>query len=344
VRLAVAAMLAGPITLVLMSPWVAARLFDGRAPARTVATFHLLALAGMAALPLVVLPCFAVVRPGDLAALASPRLIQVAQAASHGLAIAYLLRLAWVAASTARARSRLAEALRAAERLRVAGAPARSAGYVVAATPPVAYALGGRSGGVVVSRGLLALLDDDERDAVLAHEFAHLRLRHHRLLLFAQVVRTTLGAAVPAAREAAASLARELEVIADEAAATAVGDRRVVARALAKAALATAGSAPALAFGGDGDLAYRLDRLTGDRPCQDRRGLAVAGIGLLVAELGVIVAVALRPAGPVAGVVVGGLAVVGIGWLAGRGVVSPASRGCQEILRPSSRIQTREWR
>jgi Zn-dependent protease with chaperone function len=336
-------MLAGPIMLLLLSPWIAARLFDGRAPARTVATFHLLALAGMAVLPLVVLPCFAVVRPGDLVALASPNLIRVAQAASHGLAIAYLLRLAGVAASTARARSRLAEALRAAERLTTAGAPARS-GYVVAATQPVAYALGGRSGGVVVSRGLLAVLDDDERDAVLAHELAHLRLRHHRLLLFAHVVRATLGAAVPAACQAAASLARELEVIADEAAARAVGDRRVVARALAKAALATAGSAPALAFGDDRDLAYRLDRLTGERPCQDRCGLAVAATGLLAAELGAIVAVALQPAGPVAGVVVGGLAVIGIGWLSGRSVVSPASRGCQAILRRFSGTRTRASR
>jgi Zn-dependent protease with chaperone function len=163
-----------------------------RAPARTVARLHLLALAGMAALPLVVLPCFAVVRPGDLAALANPSLIRVAQAASHALTVVYLLRLGWVAVSTAWARSRLAEALRAAERLTIAGAPARS-GYVLPVRQPVAYALGGRAGGVVVSRGLLAVLDDDERDAVLAHELAHLRLGHHRLLWFALVVRATLG-------------------------------------------------------------------------------------------------------------------------------------------------------
>jgi len=295
----------------------------------------LLALAGMATLPLVVLPCFAVVRPSDLAALASPSLIRVAQAASHGLTVVYLLRLGWVAVSTARARPRLAEALRAAERLTIAGAPARS-GYVLPVPQPVAYALGGRAGGVVMSRGLLAVLDDDERDAVLAHELAHLRLGHHRLLLFALVIRTTFGAAVPAVCQAAGSLARELEVIADEAAARAVGDRRVVARALAKAALATIGPVPVLAFGGDGELSYRLDRLTGDRPCEDRRGLAVAATWLLVAELGTVVAVALQPAGPLAGGVVGGLALMGIGWLSGRGVVSlpwPAGRAILRRLR-----------
>jgi hypothetical protein len=47
-------------------------------------------------------------------------------------------------------------------------------------------------------------------------------------------------------------------VIDDEAAARAVGDRWVVARALAKAALATIGSVPLLAFGGGGELSYRL--------------------------------------------------------------------------------------
>jgi Zn-dependent protease with chaperone function len=42
-------------------------------------------------------------------------------------------------------------------------------------------------------QGLLALLDDDQRDAVLTHELAHLRLGHHWLLLFTLVVRTTFG-------------------------------------------------------------------------------------------------------------------------------------------------------
>jgi hypothetical protein len=55
-RLAAVALVAGPAMLVLLSPWIAARLFDGRAPARTLARLHLLALAGMAALPLVALP------------------------------------------------------------------------------------------------------------------------------------------------------------------------------------------------------------------------------------------------------------------------------------------------
>jgi Zn-dependent protease with chaperone function len=325
-RLASVALVGGPTMLVLLSPWVAARLFDGRAPARTVATFHLLALAGMAALPLVALPCLAVIRPADLSALASLNVIRVAQTAARALAAAYLLRIAWVAVHTSRATSRLATntAQAAADRLPTSGGLLI---HVVASQRPIAFILGGRAGGVVVSRGLLALLDDDERDAVLAHELAHLRLRHHRLLRFAQVVSTALGPAVPAAGDAAALLARELEVIADQAAASEVGDRRVVARALARAALATAGAtpapSPALAFGGERDLVYRLDRLLEDSRREDRRGVATGGIGLLAAGLVAIMGGTILPIGPVGGVTVLGVTLLGIGWLSWRAVAPP---------------------
>jgi Zn-dependent protease with chaperone function len=339
-KLTTVALVGGPTMLVLVSPWVAARLFEGRAPARTVATFHLLALAGMAALPLVALPCLALIRPSDLSALAGLSGIRVAQAAARALAIAYLARIGWVAVRTSRATSRLAAtmAVAAAER----PAAGRPATHVAAAARPFAYTLSGRAGGVVVSRGLLALLDRDERDAVLAHERAHLRLHHHRLLWFGQVVSAALGAAVPAAGEAAASLARELEVIADQAAASEMGERRVVARALAKAALASARStpapSPALAFGGEQDLVYRLDRLMEDRRHDDRRGLATAAVGLLDAGLLAILGGAVQPTSPVGDVVLFGLALAGIGWLSWR-AVAPLERplpdvgGCQRRVR-----------
>jgi Zn-dependent protease with chaperone function len=324
-RLTTVALVGGPTILVLVSPWVAARLFEGRAPARTVATFHLLALAGMGALPLVALPCLAVIRPSDLSALASLSAISVMQTAARLLAIAYLVRIAWIAVRISTATSRLAAntAVAAAERP-AAGAPAI---HVMASTRPFAYTLGGRAGGVVVSRGLRALLDDDEHDAVLAHERAHVRLHHHRLLYFARVVSTTVGAAIPAAGEAAASLARELEVIADQAAASEMGERGTVARALAKATLATATStsdtSPVLAFGGERDLVYRLDRLTEDPEPEDRRGIATAAIGLLDAGLLAILAGAVQPMSLVGGFVLLGLTLTGIGWLSWRAVAPP---------------------
>lgn len=185
-----------PIMLLLLSPWLAARLFDGRAPTRTVATFHLLALLGMAALPLLLLACTALIRPGELAALANPHVIRAAQLAILALGAVYPLRVARAAVRVSRATARLAAqtTMTATETLPVPGGPA---GYVLAADRPVAYALGGRAERVVVSQGLLALLDHQERDAVVAHEQAHVRLHHHRLLCFAQVVAAALGKAAP---------------------------------------------------------------------------------------------------------------------------------------------------
>lgn len=60
-----------------------------------------------------------------------------------------------------------------------------SAGAEVRVAPtlePIAFAVPGRDRHVVVSRAVM-LLPDPERQAVLAHEGAHLRLRHDRYLL-----------------------------------------------------------------------------------------------------------------------------------------------------------------
>jgi Zn-dependent protease with chaperone function len=309
------------IALLLLSPWLAARLFDGRAPARTVATFHLLALLGIAALPLLLLACLALIRPGELAALASPRTVRAAQLALLGLGTAYPVRVAWAVVRVGRATARLAAqtTMAVTEPLPVPGGPA---GYVLATERPVAYALGGRASRVVISRGLLALLDHHQRDAVIAHEQAHVRLGHHRLLCFARVVATALGKAAPAARRAHASLERELEAIADEAAARTVGDRRVVAQALAKAALATPVHGPVTGFGGERDLAYRIQRLTADQPGEERRAVATIAVGLLATSLVVTVGLALPSPG--LALPTYALSLVGVGWLACRGV-APAT-------------------
>lgn len=289
-------LLAAAAVLVLMGPWLAAKLFEGRAPARTVATFELLALVGMLALPEVLVGCFTVVSP-----------VAIARWAGLALAVAYPAWLGCVALRTARATARLATASRLTTRTSEVDDSVR----VLATATPVAYALGDT---VVISSGLLGLLDTAERDAVLAHEFAHVRLGHRRLLLFARVAAGTVGRVVPAVRRAHASLARELEAIADQAAGQA---GTALARALAKAVLAGNGIAvaPALISGGEGDLAYRLDRLTGDAPNPDRRLVALWAVALLAVALLVILAVTVRPAG-VATV----LAAVAIGWLCRRAV------------------------
>lgn len=105
---------------------------------------------------------------------------------------------------------------------------------VVEGTAPSAYAIPGWPGRIVASRGLIDGFAPRERRAVLAHEQAHLDGRHDLHLAagaLASAIDPLLGR-VPAALRLAT------ERWADEAAASVAGDRRVVARTLASAALA----------------------------------------------------------------------------------------------------------
>lgn len=110
-------------------------------------------------------------------------------------------------------------------------------GLVIVSDPePEAYALPGISGRVVVSTAMLRALPPGERRAVLAHEASHLRHRHHLYTLAAGIA----AAANPLLRPAAAAVRAGIERWADEDAARDLGDRRLVARAVARAARATA--------------------------------------------------------------------------------------------------------
>lgn len=105
---------------------------------------------------------------------------------------------------------------------------------VVPVADPHAFAVPGRPGRVLITQGLLSLLDGKERRVVLAHERAHLTGRHHWLRAAAEVCAAMNPLLVPV-REALAFL---LERNADEHAARVSGSREVTARALAKVALA----------------------------------------------------------------------------------------------------------
>ncbi|TVT60862.1 M56 family metallopeptidase [Amycolatopsis rhizosphaerae] len=111
---------------------------------------------------------------------------------------------------------------------------------VVPDAEPLAFAVPGRGGRIVVSRGMLAGLAPAERSALLAHENAHLRLRHH---VFLAVV-TVSSVLNPLVRPLGEQVRFSLERWADEKAARRVGDRRIVATAVAKAALATRAHTP----------------------------------------------------------------------------------------------------
>lgn len=99
-----------------------------------------------------------------------------------------------------------------------------------------AVAIPGRPDQILVSKAMIDVLDDDETEAMLAHERAHLRHRHYRLLTLAGAA----SASVPLVRPICARVRFCTERWADESAAEEIGDRNVVARAIAKAALARA--------------------------------------------------------------------------------------------------------
>jgi len=111
---------------------------------------------------------------------------------------------------------------------------------IVPDAEPDAYALPGRAGQVVVSTAMLRALSAAERRVLLAHESSHLRHRHHLYVAVADIA----AAANPLLRPAAHAVRAGVERWADEDAAALVSDRRLAARALARAALARAHANP----------------------------------------------------------------------------------------------------
>ncbi|MET9894171.1 M48 family metalloprotease [Streptomyces sp. NPDC006465] len=105
---------------------------------------------------------------------------------------------------------------------------------VIESPHPDAYALPGRPHRIVVTTAMLRSLGADEREALFAHERAHNAGGHHRFLVVAELA----AHCHPGLRAVRATVVLAAERAADEAAAVAVGDRRLTARAIARAALA----------------------------------------------------------------------------------------------------------
>lgn len=133
----------------------------------------------------------------------------------------------------------------------------------------VAYAVPGRPDQVVVSDGLLAALDDEEAQAVLRHERAHLRHRHHGALTLARDVDAWMGW-FPPARRSASTLRLAVERWADEEASSASTSARPAVR---RALLKTVGLAigPVFTFTDACTVAARLDALSSTPPAPSIR-------------------------------------------------------------------------
>lgn len=137
----------------------------------------------------------------------------------------------------------------------------------------VAYCLPGASPRLVVSRGTLDALTPTELQLVLAHERAHLRLRHDVVVL----PFVAWGAALPflgSVRRAQRAVAALVEMMADDAAAATGEDRATLRAALCRLGGPAANQAVAL-------RSARLGRPVQPRP-GIRRAAYLAAVGLLL--------------------------------------------------------------
>ncbi|GAB1692632.1 M48 family metalloprotease [Krasilnikovia sp. M28-CT-15] len=199
------------------------------------------------------------------------------------VALAAALLLIWAAGRLGRDVHRRIDTHR---RLRGVGTPT---GELVVADwdTPMAVAVPGRPGHLLVTSGMLRLLDAGERAVVFAHEQAHLRRHHHRLVAVSAAAAAVNPLLVPV-REAVVFL---VERAADEEAAAQVADRNLAARALARAALSTV---PPTVLGiSSAATVQRVRALTAPAPAARYRRLAalvLLGVGCLAAAVAATVA------------------------------------------------------
>jgi Zn-dependent protease with chaperone function len=155
-----------------------------------------------------------------------------------------------------------------------------------------AFATPAPAGRVVVTSALLRALSPTERRAVLAHEHSHLAHRHVWWAISAD-----LAAAVnPLLRPTATTVGHAIERWADEDAAVVLGDRQLVARTIARAALLRHDArVDALLPAATGaDVPQRVRALLGPPP--RRRPLALVALAVLLAA-GTLATVAVERSG-----------------------------------------------
>jgi Zn-dependent protease with chaperone function len=146
---------------------------------------------------------------------------------------------------------------------------------------PVEEALAFVSGSeAFISRGLTERLTPAQRRAVIEHEREHAQRRHARLLAAARAISHGAFDLRPA-RHAAAVLERELDALADRAAAHSLGDPVPVREALRAVATATCGEREL-----DPGTRARIERLLAPRPA--RRSLVDAAVGAATLTLGAL--------------------------------------------------------
>jgi Zn-dependent protease with chaperone function len=187
------------------------------------------------------------------------------------LALAVLARIIWC---TAQALGQVARERRNhRRRLSLVGMPGPQPGAVIVPHhEPVAYCLPGRGSRIVLTTAAMGVLDEHQLRAVVAHERAHLRGRHHLLV----TVAGALSGAFPcvlAFRIACEQVARLAELAADDAA-SAAAHRLAAAGALLNLGATT--PAAALGAAGNADAARVRRLIDGPAAISRRRTVSVA--------------------------------------------------------------------
>ncbi|MCO5992223.1 M56 family metallopeptidase [Actinoallomurus rhizosphaericola] len=216
----------------------------------------------------------------------------VLAAAGAVAALALTTRTAWCLLAEFRAAAR--ERGRRLDALTLLGrADARLGVTVVDHATATVYCVPGRRSRIVVTSGALAALDDAQLSAVLAHERAHLRQRHHLALTASRALVRAFGP-LPPFTAAQAQIAYLVELAADDAAARRTGRLTVAESLLTLSEAVPAGTpAPVLAAGGTATGARARRLITGTRPLGPARTL----LGLAVAAA--VLTAPLAAAGPV---------------------------------------------
>jgi Zn-dependent protease with chaperone function len=229
----------------------------------------------------------AIARDGEL--LPAANILDAARLACLVAGIALLALLCWILVAASAAVIRARQRQRVLLNLLAHGDPKVPGALVVDHPAAAAYCLPGLRSTIVVSAGVLDLLDADELAAVLAHERAHLRERHDLVLLpFTALLRAFSWASV--ARRAQRAVALLVEMHADD---RALRHRsaRELATALLRVGAAGGGGVPSGALAAhdpatDGDVAARVIRLLRPAP-----GLSTAALALVAAAAAATVAV-----------------------------------------------------
>ncbi|GAB7102100.1 M48 family metalloprotease [Streptomyces phaeofaciens JCM 4814] len=237
------ALLLVPLILPFLAPTLARRTLDRLAPATAlwVLTASVLALAGACVAALGAMVLTGLLKLPALATLGelvhplrapSDYLVVPAAVAATGV----LTLSVWTLGRSAFVQAR---AFRTA-RTQADRRPAAGDLCVVDSPHPDAYALPGRPHRIVVTTAMLRSLGPAEREALFAHERAHNRAGHHYFLAAAEIA----AHCHPALRPTRDTIRLAAERAADEAAAEVTGDRRLIAIAIARAALAGHTSPP----------------------------------------------------------------------------------------------------